>query len=44
MLVTILFILAVIFFIMAGAGVPKQAWQWHACACLVIALYLADKL
>jgi hypothetical protein len=40
MIKTILFVLAVVFFGLAGFNVPKAQWQWFACACLVIAIFL----
>lgn len=36
----ILIVLAIVFFIMAGAGVPKYRWEWFGAACLTIAFAL----
>lgn len=35
-----LYILAAVLFCLAGFGVPRFAWQWLACACLVLSLIL----
>jgi hypothetical protein len=40
MIKNILFVLAAIFFCLAGANVPRAQWQWFACACVVIALFI----
>lgn len=33
----VLSILAIVFFGLAGFGVPRAAWQWFAFACLTLA-------
>jgi len=36
----VFWVLAFVFFVLAGFGTPRYGWQWFACACVVAAVAL----